>query len=244
MSKQDFAGDKIPFTQVANEILVNTSISMKAKGLYAYLASKPDGWQFAAERIALETLETKKAIQSGLRELEEAGILHRDKQPTGRILYTLKHTLKKPKTLNGTEPLRQGDIKGPISNTNKIIISKEHNNTKDTLAQPSADANTSQAVDSQSKAIVQIIDAFKEVNFAYQKWYGNKTQRQACLNLIDKHGIETVLKVIKLLSTTNKTPYMTTITTPQQLEDRWATLAAQYTKEKGKLQANKVKIII
>ena len=45
---------KINFTQVSNEILNNKNISAKAKGIYAYLFSKPDDWSFAYNRIASE----------------------------------------------------------------------------------------------------------------------------------------------------------------------------------------------
>ena len=79
----------IPFTQVPNELLYNPDISFKAKGLWAYMSAKPEGWQFSADRIAEETKEERKAILAGLKELSEWGYITAKKLGTGRVEYTL-----------------------------------------------------------------------------------------------------------------------------------------------------------
>jgi len=84
--------------------------------------------------------------------------------------------------------------------------------------------------------IIKIIGLFENINPAYQKWYGNKTQRSAIEGLLKTHGMDRLIKVIEILPKTNKMSWITTITTPQQLEDRWATLEAQLIKEKNKGQ--------
>jgi hypothetical protein len=83
--------------------------------------------------------------------------------------------------------------------------------------------------------IVKIIDSFKPVNGAFGRWYGNTTQRGAISRMIETHGLEQVLKVVAILPKTNTMPWITTITTPSQLEDKWSTLEAQLRKEKNKL---------
>lgn len=85
-----------------------------------------------------------------------------------------------------------------------------------------------------SPGIPLIIDLFKEINPSYSKWYGNKTQRKAVSNLLELNGFEKLSKVIALLPKTNKIPYLPTITTPLQLEDKWASLEIALTKEKNK----------
>lgn len=95
MEKIDFKKDQIPFTQVANEILNDPKLSAKAKGLYAYLYSKPDGWDFAGERIAKDFSDGRLSINNGLKELEENGYLLRERQKTGRVVYLLKSQMSK-----------------------------------------------------------------------------------------------------------------------------------------------------
>jgi hypothetical protein len=62
-----------------NSLLNNKEMSLRAKGLFAYIQSKPDGWNFSAERIALSHVEGKESIMSALKELENHGYLIRQK---------------------------------------------------------------------------------------------------------------------------------------------------------------------
>lgn len=85
----------LPFTQVPNELLYNPDISFKAKGIWAYMSAKPEGWNFSADRIAKETKEERKAILAGLKELSENGYITAKKLRDGRIEYTLHWETKK-----------------------------------------------------------------------------------------------------------------------------------------------------
>lgn len=67
----------IPFTQVANAVLVNPEISAMAKGIYCYLCSKPDGWQFYNDTISREIKESVSRFRSAINELIDAGVIVR-----------------------------------------------------------------------------------------------------------------------------------------------------------------------
>jgi hypothetical protein len=79
---------------VPNDILNNTKLTFKAKGLWVYIQSKPDGWQFSARRMAGQSKDGRDGVLSGLRELVDAGLLeyHRYKDDKGqwRHFYTLR----------------------------------------------------------------------------------------------------------------------------------------------------------
>lgn len=93
-----------------------------------------------------------------------------------------------------------------------------------------------------NKDISEVIDAFKEINPAYKKWFAHKSQRSAADRLLSSHSKDQIMKVILILPKTNKMPWITSITSPCQLEDRWATLESQLIKEKNKnLSANKTR---
>lgn len=68
---------RAPFTQVPNALLTDPEITLKAKGLYALMYSKPDGWQFYETAIAKECREGKEAVSAGLDELVKSGWLRR-----------------------------------------------------------------------------------------------------------------------------------------------------------------------
>lgn len=85
----------VPFTQIANSVLNDKKISFKAKGVFAYIYSKPHGWQFSSYRMAKDSDDGIDAIRSAVRELMSAGYLSRKKLPTGKVEYTV--TFKKVK---------------------------------------------------------------------------------------------------------------------------------------------------
>ncbi len=87
LKKQD-----IPFTMVANVVLCDKTLSWQAKGLYAYLFSKPDGWDFAAKRIAEEGKEERKMVMRTLNELENAKLLTRKRMTNGRMEYHVTYS--------------------------------------------------------------------------------------------------------------------------------------------------------
>lgn len=119
MNKIEFVKDKIPFTQVANGVLNDKRLSAKAKGLYAYLYSKPDGWDFAIDRIALDMTDGRKSINEGLKELEVLGFLTRKRQSDGRVLYVVHFPPIEPNAQNGHEVNIE-------PNAQKAIVPKSH----------------------------------------------------------------------------------------------------------------------
>ncbi len=74
----------VDFTAVPNEIFRH-KISLKAIGLYVYIASKPDGWDFSIAGASTQLKDAKTSIQSAIRELEVAGFLKRvqNRKPEG-----------------------------------------------------------------------------------------------------------------------------------------------------------------
>ena len=108
----------VPFTQVPNGLLYDPNISFKAKGIWAYMSAKPEGWKFSADRIANETKEERKAILAGLKELSEAGYITAKKKGDGRIEYTLhwevaKTSMSEPE-LENLKPLSSAEPNEPI----------------------------------------------------------------------------------------------------------------------------------
>lgn len=68
---------QVSFTQVSNIVLADSSLSLKAKGIYAYLFSKPDDWQFHINFMQQELKETAGQIRSAINELIDRGYIIR-----------------------------------------------------------------------------------------------------------------------------------------------------------------------
>jgi len=111
----------------------------------------------------------------------------------------------------------------PINKNDK----KEKNDNKEGSEQSSQEVNS-------------LIKAFSVINPACSKMYGNTTQRQACVDLIENYGFDRVLTVVeKTLLKTNGLQYFPTIISPVQLKDKWVSLESAIRKHQSeKLSTN------
>ena len=66
-----------PYVVLNKGFLEDKSISLKAKGIMAYLLSKPDNWQVYISDIANHCSCGEKAIRSGINELKLRGYIKR-----------------------------------------------------------------------------------------------------------------------------------------------------------------------
>ena len=140
--------------------------------------------------------------------------------------YTQWRELPKMVTVTklGTTVTKLGNKKLP-----KMVHTKE--TTKETITKET------------SNDVVEIIDAFKDVNPSYRKWFANTTQRKSVENLLSIHGKDRLLAVIRFLPQSNIIPFVPTITSPYVLEERWADLQAGLIKIKNKQITNQPKVI-
>lgn len=241
MSKIDFKKQKIPFTQVANDVLNDSRLSLKAKGLYSYLYSKPDGWDFETTRMAKDSTDGRDSIRSAVKELEEAGYLKRYKLPNGRMVYKVVFPPMTENPSQAENPMTEKPNDGKthsgkirhISNKEKKVIKSINNKDSEHSSQ---DKKFSQLG-------AEIINEFSKWNPSCKKFYNNKTQRAACDRLIENYGFDEVMKRIPHLPQTNKMEFVPNITTPLQLEDKWVSLHNQLEQEKNKVNKYKVAFI-
>jgi hypothetical protein len=72
-------------------LLRRRDLSWKAKGLYVYIQSKPEDWDFAIERM--EGSDGKDSTRAGIRELENHGYLLRRKVRQNDGTWDIQYTL-------------------------------------------------------------------------------------------------------------------------------------------------------
>lgn len=142
-------------------------------------------------------------------------------------MYVETQYLEEKKTLQIKENKvytdgRNETVTKPLHRIDKVRLGK------DRLDQINTEDETSSSED-----ISLVIKSFETLNPATKKFYGNTTQRKACRFLIDSYTLERVISVIeKTLPRTNGLQYFPTITTPLQLQDKWATLESAIIKYK------------
>lgn len=68
---------KNPYAQIDKEALYNPEMSWKAKGILAYLLSKPDDWKININDLEKKATDGRDSVRTGLIELEKAGHIHK-----------------------------------------------------------------------------------------------------------------------------------------------------------------------
>ncbi|WP_050797023.1 DnaD domain protein [Ligilactobacillus ruminis] len=87
------------FTVLSNDVLNNTALSWKAKGIFAYLWSQSDSWNFYEVEVLKHSTDGKASLKAGLKELESAGYLKRYRVRDG------KGFLRESKWILSEEPM-------------------------------------------------------------------------------------------------------------------------------------------
>ena len=89
MSKSTLIKSAIPFTMVINDLLNSEELSLSAKGLYSFMYSKPNNWQFTIKSLAKQLKDSQYAIEKAMKELKQTGWVTYKKFNNGRGNYIL-----------------------------------------------------------------------------------------------------------------------------------------------------------
>ena len=65
------------YTVVHNDLIEDSRISWKARGLLMYLLSKPDHWRTSMAHLTAQSPEGLHSVRSGMKELEQYGYVKR-----------------------------------------------------------------------------------------------------------------------------------------------------------------------
>lgn len=114
-----------------NHILNNPDLSFKAKWLFGYIQSKPDGWEFSVERIMEDSKDGRDSISAWINELETAWFLQRIKSQNELWHWEIEYVLY----INPYYGF--SDVGNAVNNIKKENSKKELNTSIDVLSQKS-----------------------------------------------------------------------------------------------------------
>lgn len=80
---------ELNFTQVSNSFLRDNNISFKAKGLFCYMFSMNENWNFTLQSIATQQKDGLDSIKSAMDELKQYGYISYEKHSNGTGTYFL-----------------------------------------------------------------------------------------------------------------------------------------------------------
>lgn len=229
------------FTQIPNVFFdeIYTKLGYAELKVFLYVLRRTYGFHKKTDKISLTQFENgiegldsgtglaRKSIYHALELLVEKKLVIINK--TGRInSYSLY--LDSDLSL-GTQSTQTRYVKYPKVGTQSNPQKKE----KESIQNKDSESELSQDIS-------LIIKEFEKVNPACKSMYGNTTQRKNCKELIETYSLEKVLQVINLLPKTNQLSFIPTITTPLQLNQKWAQLEIGLIRLKAEKQINNNKV--
>jgi len=108
------------YWSIPNSILNNEELSLKAKWLFWYIQSKPDDWDFSAERIAQNHKDWIDSVMAWLKELEINWFLERIKYKNELWHWEIDYILHESSINSTWKPsLGNPDLGKALNNSNK-----------------------------------------------------------------------------------------------------------------------------
>jgi hypothetical protein len=108
-----------PFVMIDRRILENPALSYKAKGILAYLLSRPDDWEINYVDLVNRSVDGKSSVRSGLIELIRAGHISRkaERSEAGRFARWVLEVYENPVQPDPEDALDNVD---PLSDFEKV----------------------------------------------------------------------------------------------------------------------------
>jgi len=156
------------FTIISNEVLRDSRLSFKARGLLACILSRPDNWRTTADSLAKESKEGRTAILSGLQELKDIGYMIQTKHRDEKGKWAWESTVyDKPIIL---EP----EIGSPLSGfpttdagfTDNLTILEDYikKSEEEKLLLPAVVVTTQPTVGGANKIVAEYFDSWRELH--------------------------------------------------------------------------------
>ena len=115
------------YAQISNEFLRDKNISFKAKGLFSYMFSMDDNWNFTIRSISIQQGEGETSIRTALNELKNFGFIKYVKHTNGKGTYFLDD-VPNVENPNVENPIMGKSTRIKKTNTIRIPIDKNTNN--------------------------------------------------------------------------------------------------------------------
>ena len=191
---------------IPRELIFDNTLSDRARFVYCYMASKPNGWDFYMNPMAKEIGYSVETLRKYINELVENGWLVKGEQKNEGLFGAVTYTLNDSKTLNeeeasdgtknsDTEKIRHGEI--PTQYNIDTIHSRDDRKDKEerdkSLSKKDKryDANADLSyVDAPYAAIWQEwLDYKKEIKKQYKTQRGAKSQYNTLIKYANNNPI-------------------------------------------------------
>jgi len=184
------------FTQVSNSFLRDRNISFKAKGLFCYMFSMSEDWNFTIRSIANQQKDGESSIISAIKELKEYGYISYQKHSDGSGTYFLddEPKLENP-NLENPNLGKSTRIKKTELDKNKNLSEYKEKNIKKEKPKPKSKKDL-------------VIDIIKEIDLnlvnkkslnewlEFKNWNYKKAGITKLVNMLSKYSFEVQQEIV------------------------------------------------
>ena len=217
------------FQVIPRELVFDNSLSDRARFVYCFMASKPDGWDFLLNPMAKELGYSVETLRKYINELIDGGWLKKGEQNNdgkfGAVVYTLLSTKKAnmeeiPTRENSdTENFRHGE--------NTTQYNKDNEEKKDLPKKEGIDKSIPK-----KKAKFDVYADLSYVDAAYADVWKEWLEYKDAINKQYKAQQGAVSQYKSLLKYADNNPILVNAIVKRSIENSWQGLFALYDKEK------------
>jgi hypothetical protein len=159
-----------PFVQIDKTSLEDVSMSWKAKGLLAFLLSRPDDWQIYVTDLIKRAKDGRDAVLAGIKELEQFGYITRKrvKGERGRFdgwEYEVYEYPQQDSTENGFSENGETENGKPATTNNNLT----NNNFNTTTTEDSVDKLANRFLELRGKGLILKAHDYQAINRVLEK---------------------------------------------------------------------------
>lgn len=180
--KRKRAGDN--FTILSNDFLRDEKLSLKAKGLLAYILSLPDDWKIYFEEVEKHHSDGVRGVRSAWKNLEEQGYARTVKvKEKGRIKEWAKEVADFKFPDSGFVDVENVDVE-ILHVENSSLLNTNKQSTDKPKTKPTKDNTTNKSVE------LDLEKRFEILWKLYPRKAGNKQKAKAAYKKAVKSGVE------------------------------------------------------
>ena len=157
------------FTTVDNVVLNNVNLSWKAKGLFVYLWSQADEWDFYETEVVKHSTDGLSSLKSGLKELEEQGYLKRERQRDDKGHFKENNWILSENPILENRMLDDPILENStLTNTNNNNNNNNNNNITTTTTEPTEIGSIYEFWESNVGSLSPYL--YEEIQAIYDDW--------------------------------------------------------------------------
>lgn len=157
------------FTTVDNAVLNNVNLSWKVKGLFVYLWSQADEWDFYETEVVKHSTDGLSSLKSGLKELEEQGYLKRERQRDDKGHFKENNWILSENPILENRMLDNPILENStLTNTNNNNTNNNNNNITTTTTEPTEIGSIYEFWESNVGSLSPYL--YEEIQAIYDDW--------------------------------------------------------------------------